>query len=147
VIFSKMDKDFSTCPFTSFLSEDVTLKRDLIKEFPEVLKHCQYIEIGEGWHELCRPVLSYLQGINENRPNSEKVYIVQIKEKFGGLRIDWETESCTLEGCFAEKLWFLIDLAEKLSWETCEVCGAFVDKKGPIRLNSWYRTVCEEHAK
>ena len=147
MIFSKTGKDFSTCPSTSFLSEDVTLKRDLREEFPEVLRNCPYIEIGEGWYELCRPVLSYLQDINKNKADSEKVYIAQIKEKFGSLRINWDHASGQLEGCFAEKLWFLIDLAEKLAWETCEVCGDFVDKRAPTSVNGWYRVVCEDHAK
>jgi hypothetical protein len=48
--------------------------------------------------------------------------LLQVKEKFGGLRIETAVHE---------------------SFHTCEVCG----QPGELREDSWIKTLCDEHAK
>ena len=59
--------------------------------------------------------------------------IVQVKEKYGGLRF-------YIEGGTVEMANY-IDFAEALSLHVCEECGA----PGDTRNNSWVKTLCERH--
>jgi hypothetical protein len=55
--------------------------------------------------------------------------VTQVKEKFGMLRFYAPGN---------DRIYDLIDLAERLSCVTCEVCG----KYGKLRGHSWVRTLC-----
>lgn len=59
-------------------------------------------------------------------------YAVQIKEKFGGLRIYM---AGNIEGMFD-----IIDKAERKSYKICEFCGA----PGKTRDGSWIFTLCDK---
>lgn len=59
--------------------------------------------------------------------------ILQIKEKFGGLRF-YASETNDKQG-------ELIFKAEEESFNICEVCG----KPGKLRGDRWLATRCEEH--
>jgi hypothetical protein len=56
----------------------------------------------------------------------------QIKEKFGGLRF-YMTHA-------TDKMYDLINEAERKSYTTCEVCGAPGEERG----GGWIRTLCDE---
>ena len=84
------------------------------------------IECGNGWAHLYEPLI--------DRCIAEGVEILQIKEKFGGLR--FYVSLCSKE------LQDMIDAAELKSFSTCEVCG----EKGEVRYRKWIRTLCDEHA-
>jgi hypothetical protein len=64
----------------------------------------------------------------------ETTKVVQIKEKFGGLRIYYDGRSDYIDG--------LISMAECYSYKTCEACG-----KPGAKTNhgGWMATLCEEH--
>jgi hypothetical protein len=66
----------------------------------------------------------------------EPVYpeVMQVKEKFGGLRFYMDGSNDYFDG--------LIAFAESLSYKTCEVCG----KPGESNNEGWIKTLCEEHA-
>lgn len=85
--------------------------------------------VGPGW----QPIIDTLEErLGQIAPGYK---VVQIKEKFGGLRYyvalpqgsDWEA---------AQRA---ISEAEGLSLSTCEDCGAPGEQKGP----GWIRTVCD----
>jgi hypothetical protein len=60
--------------------------------------------------------------------------ILQVKEKFGGLRIyvnDADDNIC-----------LFIETAQLASSRTCEVCG----QPGTMREGGWIRTLCDQHA-
>lgn len=76
------------------------------------------IEVGAGWMDLVASTLS-LAGTGPR--------LVQIKEKFGGLRMYAVGD--------------LGPFAERLSTCICEVCGA----PGTLRRGSWYSTRCDLH--
>ena len=74
------------------------------------------IECGQGWECLYSPLISYIQNYNEGKPTDEQIQIVQIKEKFGGLR--FYVNNAT------EELNDMINKAEDESYHVCEICGS-----------------------
>jgi hypothetical protein len=90
---------------------------------------------GEGWLPLIMALDERLSAID---PDYD---IHQIKEKFGGLRYYFGTESRLTQRQFDEmhklELWY-----ENLSFEICEVCGS---KENVTTFGGgWVRTRCEE---
>ena len=85
------------------------------------------LEVGEGWHPLIEELIEelYKLGWDGN--------VVQIKEKFGGLRfyIHGETEA------MVDK----IDEYEDKSFEICEKCG----EPGIPKGRRWIKTLCDKH--
>lgn len=86
------------------------------------------IDTGDGWNDLIRDLATELSTL----PISWE--IVQIKEKFGGLRFyinsdDWEITNPILRKY------------EMLSFQTCEVCG----EPGTPTDTYWIRTLCPAH--
>jgi len=85
-------------------------------------------ECGKGWY----PVIDQLiMDINKINPD---VTILQIKEKFGGLRF--------YVGAASKEIHELIDKAEKKCWHTCEDCG--ITKDVTTGGSSWLRTLCKD---
>lgn len=83
--------------------------------------------VGEGWNKL-------INNLYDAKPKN--VQVLQVKEKFGGLRfyVDGAPE------------WYfdLIIYYEQESMKICEVCG----KEGKLREDlSWISTLCDEHYK
>ncbi|NIM21892.1 MAG: hypothetical protein GTN64_05660 [Candidatus Latescibacteria bacterium] len=90
-----------------------------------------YYECGEGWH----PIID--KAVAKIRKYHPDVEFLQIKEKFGGLRIYTSYTSPAIEA--------IIELADEFCEETCEQCG----KPGNLRMNgkrSWVKTMCAECA-
>ena len=86
-----------------------------------------------GWYGLTLSVLEEIRSYNEKHPN-EKIYIRQIKQKWGRLVI-YTTER-------PEYLDKMIMKAGYESTHICEICGAtgkLVDMYG------CFKTVCDEH--
>lgn len=65
----------------------------------------------------------------------EQVVAIQVKEKFGGLRFYYCGGDEYIRG--------LENMAESMSYRTCEKCGA----PGKPTKDVWIRTLCDEHAK
>lgn len=80
-------------------------------------------QVGKGWH----PILEKLY-----RKKPRDTVVVQVKEKFGGLRF--------YTGGTTEEFLDLIDEAEKASYVICERCG----EKGEMRPElGWIKTLCD----
>ena len=60
---------------------------------------------------------------------------VQIKEKFGSLRMYYDGGDARAAG--------IVDMAETLSSCSCEVCGS----PATTQLGRWFSTLCPQHAK
>lgn len=94
------------------------------------------VDTGEGWYELISDLVDDLAKI------APKFQVVQIKEKFGGLRfyvvgyiLDYEGQT------FYESLMYSrIAKAEQESFRVCEICG----KPGEVRPGNWIHTLCDE---
>ena len=92
--------------------------------------------VGPGWHELIWKLCEDLEALDL----PETFAVVQIKEKFGGLRF--------YENQVTSESKKLIGDAEDKSMEICELCG----KPGQLREQrpdgtrlSWIKTTCDEH--
>lgn len=86
-----------------------------------------YNQVGQGWTKILESLIEDLFKLGWDGT------ILQIKEKFGGLR--WYI------GNSNEKVFERIAQAEKESYKTCEYCG----KKGKLRTDrSWIKTLCDD---
>lgn len=81
------------------------------------------VEVGVGWTSLIEPLFELCA--------KEGVEVVQVKEKFGGLRFYVSNAS--------EELYKAIDKAETESFHICEHCGA----PGKLGGKGWIKTLCE----
>jgi hypothetical protein len=100
------------------------------REFPQVFKNCFDFSIGLGWDEI---VYNLTKDIIEIFP---EIQVVQVKEKFGGLRYYYDTATKEVYNKVNE----LISEAEKLAYRTCEFCG----KPGHMTNYGWMLTLCDE---
>jgi len=87
-----------------------------------------YLGVKTGWYSIVKELISELIKLGWDRE------IVQVKEKFGGLRFYVSTLP---EGGID-----VMSKYEALSYNTCEVCG----KHGLLRGGGWYKTLCDEHS-
>jgi hypothetical protein len=109
-------------------------------------------ECDDGWFNLIKELCEKLEKlIDEKYPDLKEVpdynkhigftafYVCQVKEKFGML--------CFYVSSAYDEIFDLIQEYEKLSYETCEICG----EKGETLVNyfgkgHWYKTLCPKHA-
>lgn len=87
----------------------------------------EYLGVGEGWRKLVEPLIDLCK--------AEGVDILQIKEKFGGLRF--------YVGSAGQKVYDAIDDAERASFTICEECG---EPGKPVDTSGWTKTACEAHS-
>ena len=89
--------------------------------------------VNEGWYDLVDKLCSDIQKIVDKTPELEQIQVIQVKEKFGGLRFYIRHGAQSISN--------LIHKAEAESFETCEDCG----KKGNIikTERGWLRTLCK----
>lgn len=107
----------------------------LIKDYPKALSRVRCgIYYPDGWGILINNLCSLVeQEINQLPPEQqEKVYVVQIKSKFGGLRYYLNSSTPYINGA--------VELAEALSFTTCEKCGNRGEGK---QVGNWSVVLCE----
>ena len=122
------------------------------EKYPSMFSHLNGgFAIGAGWWQivksLCSQIDSYTKWRNNTRvallkdnpyghtiPDAvEEVTVVQIKEKFGGLRFYYNGGDEHISG--------MVRMAESWASHTCEECGA----PGQHRSGGWIRTLCDTH--
>lgn len=81
------------------------------------------MEVGRGWSKLVDAAYDAMR---------DDTIVLQVKEKFGGLRIYISSGT--------DALYDVLDNLETLSTTVCEFCGK-EGKNRPIR--SWYKTTCD----
>ena len=113
----------------------------LFNEFPKLFEHRKNkqisllyfgVECNSGWFDLIYNLTKTVSKLVKEK-GIKDFEIVQIKEKFGGLRY--------YTNFYTESIGKLIRDAEEKSYKICEVCG----KPGKLRKVSWYRTLCKDH--
>lgn len=110
---------------------------------PRLYKNDMYFECGLGWYNILNVLSIKIERIldkyaeNAKIPKGEdnencEIYAVQVKEKYGRLRfyMSWEDD----------EIRELIKVAELLSTQVCEKCGA----RGKIRSTGWLETNCDK---
>jgi hypothetical protein len=109
--------------------------------FPSLFKYPVEISCGDGWYDmvynLCTEIekilafKSYISG--ELREN---FYVIQIKEKFAGLRFYTSVNDADIDK--------VIQKYEAESFHICEVCG---DSNGSRKQShGWIKTMCKKCA-
>jgi hypothetical protein len=100
-----------------------------MKSLTNYLTEEQAVEcVGKGWEQLVRRVYNAKEGMGTT------VGIIQVKEKWGGLRIYTDYYDSHLEA-------IIMKVGEE-SLNICEECGA---PAGLVKKGTWYQTRCEEH--
>lgn len=84
--------------------------------------------VGPGWGGLINEVFDTLATIKGT------IKIIQVKEKWGGLRVYTDYVNSTLDPVIAD--------VQKRSLSICEQCGA----PGKLYGGGWIRTLCAPHA-
>jgi len=85
---------------------------------------------GDGWFDILWRLLEDLEPLVGGR----QFQVLQVKEKFGGLRV--YVSSTT------DEIQTRIESAEQESLGTCEICG----RPGRRHEAGWIKTLCDEHA-
>ena len=90
-------------------------------------------EHGDGWFDLiwrlCEQIVEVLDD------GEQPLKVLQVKDKFGGLRF-------LVEGGNNDAIRPLIEAAEEQSFQTCEMCG----QSGKLRHRGRSQTLCNQHA-
>ena len=119
------------------LSMKVTLKMSkvstLVTDFPQLFaEHLIEVYCEDGWYSpllaMCQTIESYIK-----RKGDVGFKIVQIKEKFGTLRVYFDDGDDYCKG--------VVDMTESLCEQTCEFCGS----QGELRAGRWWKTTCDQH--
>lgn len=118
------------------------LERDLLTKYPAIFgedpnspRRAMYwgIECGDGWanllDDLCRDIQRYI-----DTAHVQQVTFIQVKEKFGELRIYY-----TLIDKYVADL---VGEAARKSKLTCELCGE--PGKCQKTPSGWIKTVCSD---
>lgn len=133
----------------------------LVNDFPKVFRKIREIECGDGWEAIIREACEKIEPVLQDEvPDEENVYAVQIKEKFGALRF-YRSHRLILDIHAPSRVGSYIDNnsstayshesidaidaaireAEKRSLTICEICG----DPGRLRGGNWIRTLCDAH--
>lgn len=120
----------------SFESSDY----DALQErYADILKKLTYIECDVGWFDIIDKCLSDLLKISYE--TGLDIQVVQIKEKFGGLRVYYDLEDSENNEDIYKQINTAIDAAEDESYTVCEVCG----EQGSLQRKGWWKTLCIMH--
>lgn len=121
----------------------------IIEQYPIVFKHFDesaYNNLPSGWYKIMDKLCSELtiileEALGTNPENTEEPLfsVLQVKEKFGGLRFYYMMN--TKDDELYKKIQTAVDIAEDASYSTCQVTGNI----GALCKNgSHYMTLCEE---
>lgn len=100
---------------------DLAGLKHLYREYkPDTLQRCIEQDLKNSNPRLVHDSVKY-------------IYIIQIKEKFGGLRFYYDGGDREIDG--------MVRMAESMSYRLCEVCGL----PGRPNREGWIRTLCETH--
>jgi hypothetical protein len=94
-------------------------------------------EHDDGWFHILWRLCEDLEPLvtKMERAGGPKFEVLQVKEKFGGLR---SYVNCRRNEAISQR----IGIAADESFRTCEVCG----QPGRLRESRWIKTLCDEHA-
>jgi hypothetical protein len=121
----------------------------LIEQYPIVFKHLNktgYHNLPSGWYKIVDRLCSELSVIleealeaNPENPDEPLFSVLQVKEKFGGLRFYYMMN--TKDDELYRRIQTAVDTAEDTSYSTCQITGniGVLCKDG-----SHYMTLCED---
>lgn len=89
------------------------------------------IECGDGWFKLIYNLIDCIK--NYCQWNNHSIKILQIKEKYGSLRVYTNGNDNIIDGM----IWF----AEHLSYKICELCGSTDEV---TQTEGWITSLCRK---
>lgn len=101
------------------------------------------VEVGEGWKPLVNQAIDCCHWLNERKDLDLRIEFLQVKEKFGGLRIYFTVDGKGNDFYDENFVHGYISALETISTSICEICGC----PGKRRKGPWIQTLCDEHAK
>lgn len=123
----------------------IKFEQRLAEKYPKMFPRGGVGSVGEGWwpvlEALCAQIDHYVTWQNEQKEKYGRgvgcptVVVVQIKEKFGGLRFYYDGGNDKVDG--------MVRMAESWAAHSCEECG----RPGTRRNTGWIKTLCDEHHK
>lgn len=91
----------------------------------------------KGWDQLVCQLIENIVSISSN-----EIKVLQIKEKFGGLRFYYTTlRDGDLISCGKKEIKDLVDAAENKSYSVCQDCGL---EGSQCSNQGWIFTLCEK---
>ena len=100
----------------------------------------EFYECGTGWHHIINEALDVIRDCADRVPEYQDLEVLQVKEKFGGLRIYLSYHDDYLDG--------VIHLAGNLCETTCENCGGRGQLGNrPNPYGQHHKTLCDKHEK
>ena len=122
------------------MNQELTQK--LYDDFPELFRGkdksmretlmCFGFDCRDGWFRIIYELSSDIMKLSE-QAGTEPPEVVQVKEKFGGLRYYVHGATQAIDSRIQE--------AEAQSLQTCEICCS----SGRRRSGGWIQTLCDEH--
>lgn len=106
-------------------------------KYPRTFAKVEFLETLDGWDELISMMSSLIESCIEHHVPEElrdQVYIQQIKQKLGGLRVHMSHHVPQIQG--------IISMAETMSYFVCEVCG---NHAGHRNVRGWLTALCDTH--
>jgi len=121
------------------MNEHEMFEKNLKEQFPTFFDSGFIgLYVGKGWfhivEDLCKNIQYHIEH-NEKSGNYIDFKVVQIKEKFAGLRFYYDGGDDTING--------MVQMAESWASRSCEECGNL----GELHRGSWLKILCSEHAK
>jgi len=114
----------------------------LFETYPKIFPKPLWVECGIGWFNIVDDLSKEITGYVSKLPDTTEdpyVTVVQIKEKFGGLRYYIHYHGLTDDQIYEVES--LIRVAESKSSATCEDCGGDGTRVAPRKY--WMRTLCK----
>ncbi len=114
----------------------------LLIKYPKLYSDLPYFDTDIGWLPLIEELSKNLEAINNKYEDIEdKIYAIQVKQKFGGLRFYvYHSENISEEDKdISEKL---IEQAQKASYTICESCSNPASSNKSV--GGWIVTMCDK---
>jgi hypothetical protein len=115
------------------------------EQYPAIYGKTCSISVNSGWYPLVEKGFSITQ---KYRNMGIELEVIQVKEKFGGLRFYTSAVYNETEGNpnLMEKFYGEIRELEAEAAKTCEVCGVNGPDCGVENrdINGWFTTICEK---
>ncbi len=108
----------------------------LLEKYKDILDLRWYAGFNcwEGWYPIINDMLTAMLYNHNHLDYGDAPKVVQIKEKFGVLRVYTDPYDPYTQG--------IIDMAVQFSEHTCEKCGQIGEYRGDMM---WKKTLCDNH--
>lgn len=123
------------------MSKNEDYGKYLAETYTNIFKEPLWLECSEGWYDIIDRLSKEINTFADNLQSSDgelPIRVVQIKEKFGGLRYYINYHNLSDDTIY--KVEQMVREAEKESNRTCEDCGAPAEMCSPRKY--WMKTIC-----